>query len=86
MVFDHRYLVTPLKPDPDPSFWGITKNFTLSIGQSSHYGWPRETPADPAEHCAMFRREAAKIGTADSVYTDLVAVRRDVARQAGWIA
>lgn len=85
VIFDHQYLITPLKEDADLSFWQLTKNFSLSTGQPSHYGWPESTPGDPVEYCEMFRREAAKIGTVHSVYTDIVAVREELARQAGWI-
>lgn len=85
VVFDHQYLITPLKQDADLSFWEVTKDFSLSTGQASHYGWPASTPESPVEYCEMFKREAAKIGTADSVYTDIVAVREDLARSIGWI-
>lgn len=82
VIFDHRYLITPLRADADLSFWEITKSFHLSTGQASHYGWPARTPQDPSDYCEMFKIENGKIG---SVYTDIVAVREDIAKDHGWI-
>ncbi len=82
LVFDHQYLLVPqVKNGPDLSSWDIVKDITLSTGHNSHYGWPKEMPSDPGAYCNFFHSEAKKIG---QVYTDIVAIRKDLADEKGW--
>lgn len=82
VVFDHRYLLVEHKKQPDMSDWAIEKSLTLSSGHPAHYAWPKALSHDFEGFCALFSEQAQKIG---AVYTDIVAVRRDVAQARGWL-
>ncbi|CAN5134375.1 hypothetical protein BH10PSE7_BH10PSE7_41510 [soil metagenome] len=81
LIFDHKYTLMAAVGNPDYSFWDTVSDFKLSTGYPARYAWPKVTPADPGEYCAMFSRQAPLIG---HIFTDIVAVRRGLAERMGW--
>jgi FkbM family methyltransferase len=70
-VFDSEYLLI-VKPDADLGAWDTFYESNLSTGARYLRGWPRTTPGEPADYCAMFREQQPRVG---SVFTDLVCMR-----------